>query len=452
MFDKILIANRGEVAVRIIRACQELDIKTVAVYSEADENALHVKIADETYCIGPPSSGDSYLDIPRLISVAEISNADAIHPGYGFLSENAHFAEVCEECGIKFVGPRAESIEKMGDKSVARDTMIAADVPVVPGTEGALEGAEEAKEIAADIGYPVIVKASFGGGGRGMRIANNEEEVVQAIQTAQSEAEAAFGNPEVYLEKYVEDPRHIEFQILADEHGNVVHLGERDCSIQRRHQKMIEEAPSPAINSELREEMGEAAIRAAEAVDYHNAGTVEMLLDKDDNFYFIEMNTRIQVEHPVTEWVTGIDIVKEQIRVAMGEELGYDQDDIEIEGAAIECRINAEDPDKDFRPSPGQVTNYLIPGGFGVRVDSAVYQDYVIPPFYDSMVAKLITWGRDREECRKRMLRSLNEFEVGGIKTTIPFHKKVLNNEYFTSGDFDTSFIPTHMIDDEEEE
>ena len=452
MFDKILIANRGEVAVRIIRACQELDIKTVAVYSEADEDALHVKIADETYCIGPPSSGDSYLDIPRLISVAEISNADAIHPGYGFLSENAHFAEVCEECGIKFIGPRAESIEKMGDKSVARDTMIAADVPVVPGTEGALEGAEEAKEIAADIGYPVIVKASFGGGGRGMRIANNEEEVVQAIQTAQSEAEAAFGNPEVYLEKYVEDPRHIEFQILADEHGNVVHLGERDCSIQRRHQKMIEEAPSPAIDQELREEMGAAAIRAAEAVDYHNAGTIEMLLDKDDNFYFIEMNTRIQVEHPVTEWVTGIDIVKEQIRVAMGEELGYDQDDIEIEGAAIECRINAEDPDKDFRPSPGQVTNYLIPGGFGVRIDSAVYQDYVIPPFYDSMVAKLITWGRNREECRKRMLRSLNEFEIGGIKTTIPFHKKVLNNEYFISGDFDTSFIPTHMIDDEEEE
>ena len=452
MFDKILIANRGEVAGRIIRACQELDIKTVAVYSEADEDALHVKLADESYCIGPPSSGESYLDIPRLISVAEISNADAIHPGYGFLSENAHFAEVCEECGIKFIGPKAESIEKMGDKSVARETMIAADVPVVPGTEGALEGAEEAKEIAADIGYPVIVKASFGGGGRGMRIANNEEEVVQAIQTAQSEAEAAFGNPEVYLEKYVEDPRHIEFQILADEHGNVVHLGERDCSIQRRHQKMIEEAPSPAMDQELREKMGEAAIRAAKAVDYHNAGTIEMLLDKHDNFYFIEMNTRIQVEHPVTEWVTGIDIVKEQIRVAMGEELGYDQDDVEIEGAAIECRINAEDPDKDFRPSPGQVTNYLIPGGFGVRIDSAVYQDYVIPPFYDSMVAKLITWGRNREECRKRMLRSLNEFKVGGIKTTIPFHKKVLNNEYFISGDFDTSFIPTHMIDDEEEE
>ncbi|MGM0501722.1 MAG: acetyl-CoA carboxylase biotin carboxylase subunit [Bacillota bacterium] len=452
MFDKILIANRGEVAVRIIRACQELDISTVAVYSEADKEALHVRVADEAYCIGPPASNDSYLDIPRLISVAEISNADAIHPGYGFLSENAHFAEVCEECGIKFIGPNAGTIEKMGDKSVARDTMIEAAVPVVPGTEGALEGTEDAKEIAEDIGYPVIVKASFGGGGRGMRIANNEGELVQAIQTASSEAEAAFGNAEVYLEKYVEDPRHIEFQILADEHGNVIHLGERDCSIQRRHQKMIEEAPSPAITPELRAEMGQAAIRAAEAVDYHNAGTVEMLLDKNDDFYFIEMNTRIQVEHPVTELITGIDIVKEQIRVAMGEELGYDQDDIEFDGAAIECRINAEDPAKDFRPSPGKVTEYLIPGGFGVRVDSAVYQDYVIPPFYDSMVAKLICWGRDREECRKRMLRALNEFEIGGVKTTIPFHKEVLNNEYFINGEFDTSFIPTHISNKEEQE
>ncbi|MGM0370373.1 MAG: acetyl-CoA carboxylase biotin carboxylase subunit [Bacillota bacterium] len=451
MFDKVLIANRGEVAVRIIRACQELGIETVAVYSEADEDALHVKTADQSYCIGPAASSESYLDIPRLISVAEISNSDAIHPGYGFLSENDHFAEVCEDCGIKFIGPNAGTIEKMGDKSVARDTMIAADVPVVPGTDGALEGVDEAKEIAADIGYPVIVKASFGGGGRGMRIANNKDEVVQAIQTAKSEAEAAFGNPEVYLEKYVEDPRHVEFQILADEHGNVVHLGERDCSIQRRHQKMIEEAPSPAIDQELREEMGQAAIKAAKAVDYHNAGTVEMLLDKDDNFYFIEMNTRIQVEHPVTELVTGIDIVKEQIRVAMGEELGYDQSDIEIDGAAIECRINAEDPAKDFRPSPGQVTKYIIPGGFGVRVDSAVYQDYRIPPFYDSMVAKLICWGRDREESRKRMLRALNEFKIGGVKTTIPFHKEVLNNEYFITGDFDTSFIPTHITNEEEE-
>jgi acetyl-CoA carboxylase biotin carboxylase subunit len=451
MFDKVLIANRGEVAVRVIRACQELDIETVAVYSEADEDALHVKTADQSYCIGPAASSDSYLDIPRLISVAEISNADAIHPGYGFLSENAHFAEVCEECGIKFIGPNAGTIEKMGDKSVARDTMIAADVPVVPGTDGALEGVDEAKEIAADIGYPVIVKASFGGGGRGMRIANNKDEVVQAIQTAKSEAEAAFGNPEVYLEKYVEDPRHVEFQILADEHGNVVHLGERDCSIQRRHQKMIEEAPSPAIDQELREEMGQAAIKAAKAVDYHNAGTIEMLLDKNDEFYFIEMNTRIQVEHPVTELVTGIDIVKEQIRVAMGEELGYDQSDIEIDGAAIECRINAEDPAKDFRPSPGQVTKYIIPGGFGVRVDSAVYQDYRIPPFYDSMVAKLICWGQDREESRKRMLRALNEFEIDGVKTTIPFHKEVLNNEYFITGNFDTSFIPTHITKEEEE-
>jgi acetyl-CoA carboxylase biotin carboxylase subunit len=452
MFDKILIANRSEIAVRIIRACHELDINTVAVYSEADKDALHVKLADEAYCIGPASSSESYLDVPSLISVAEISDADAIHPGYGFLSENAHFAEVCEECGFKFIGPKAESIEKTGDKAIARETMIEAGVPVVPGSDGSLTDQDEALKVAEDIGYPVIVKASFGGGGRGMRIAENPEDLEQAIQTASSEAEAAFGSAEVYLEKYVEDPRHIEFQILADEHGNVVHLGERDCSIQRRHQKLIEEAPSPAIDPELREEMGQAAIKAAEAVDYYNAGTVEMLLDKYDNFYFIELNTRIQVEHPVTEMITGIDIVKEQIRIAEGEELGYEQEDIEFNGAAIECRINAEDPAKDFRPSPGKIDEYIIPGGLGVRIDSSAYDGYLIPPHYDSMVAKLITWARDREEARKRMLRCLSEFKIGGIKTTIPFHQQVLTNEEFIAGEFNTGFIPKHFSDSDEEE
>ncbi len=448
MFDKILVANRGEIAVRVIRACHELDIETVAVYSEADENALHVDYADEAYCIGPASSNESYLDIPSLISVAEIAEVDAIHPGYGFLSENAHFADVCVESGFKFIGPKAESIEKTGDKAVARETMIEAGVPVVPGSEGALKGQEEALKVAEDIGYPVIVKASFGGGGRGMRIAEDASQLEQAMQTASSEAESAFGSAEVYLEKYVEDPRHIEFQILADEHGNVVHLGERDCSIQRRHQKLIEEAPSPAIEPELREEMGQAAVRAAEGVDYHNAGTVEMLLDKHNNYYFIEMNTRIQVEHPVTEMITGIDIIKEQIRIAEGEELGYSQEDIEFRGAAIECRVNAEDPEKDFRPSPGKVTQYILPGGLGTRIDSAVYPDYLIPPHYDSMVAKLITWGKDREEARKRMLRSLGEFEIGGVKTTIPFHQQVLNIEEFIAGEFNTGFIPKHFSDE----
>jgi len=450
MFKKILIANRGEIALRIIRACRDLGIKSVAVYSEADRDSLHVKYADEAYCIGPAASNKSYLDIPSLISVAEISHADAIHPGYGFLSENAHFAEVCEECGFKFIGPSPEHINKMGDKSIARETMINAGVPVVPGTEGAIEDADQAVEIAKEIGYPVIVKASFGGGGRGMRVANNESELVKAIQTASSEAKAAFGNAEVYLEKYVQNPRHIEFQILADEHGNVVHLGERDCSIQRRHQKVIEEAPSPAIDPELRQRMGDAAVKAAKAVGYYNAGTVEMLLDKNNDFYFIEMNTRVQVEHPVTEMVTGIDIVGEQIRIAQGEELGYSQEDIIIEGASIECRINAEDPSKDFRPSPGKITEYLVPGGIGVRVDSCAYPEYMIPPYYDSMVAKLITFGKDREEARKRMLRALQEYEIDGIKTTIPFHQEVLNNEHFIKGQFDTGFIAEHIMKPED--
>ncbi|MCK8825451.1 acetyl-CoA carboxylase biotin carboxylase subunit [Fuchsiella alkaliacetigena] len=450
MFDKILIANRGEIALRIIRACKELNIRTVAVYSEADKDALHVRYADEAYCIGPPSSNKSYLNIPSLIAVADMSGADAIHPGYGFLSENAYFAEVCETCGVKFIGPSAEAIEKMGDKSVARETMIEAEVPVVPGTEGGVGVGddEEVLAVAKEISYPVMVKASFGGGGRGMRIAHNEDDLLDAIQTASSEAKAAFGNAEVYLEKYIEEPRHIEFQILADEHGTVVHLGERDCSIQRRHQKVIEEAPSPALDPKLREEMGIAAIKAAKAVDYYNAGTVEFLLDKDDNFYFIEMNTRIQVEHPVTEMITGIDLIKEQIRIAAGEELGYTQEDIEFDGAAIECRINAEDPTKQFRPSPGKLDKYLVPGGLGVRVDSCAYPGYLIPPHYDSMVAKLITWGNDREEAIQRMLRALDEYEIEGIETTIPFHKIVLNNAFFKRGDFYTNFIQRRIINE----
>ncbi|KXS37000.1 MAG: acetyl-CoA carboxylase, biotin carboxylase subunit [Candidatus Frackibacter sp. T328-2] len=448
MFEKILIANRGEIALRIIRACKEMGIKTVAVYSEADKEALHVRYADEAYCIGPASSNKSYLNIPSIMAVADIAEVDAIHPGYGFLSENAYFAEVCETCDIKFIGPSARNMEKMGDKSVARETMIDAGVPVVPGTEGGLEDKDEAVEVAEEIGYPVIVKAAFGGGGRGMRVAHNKDDLVQAIQTASAEAEAAFGNAEVYLEKYIEEPRHIEFQILADEHGNVIHLGERDCSIQRRHQKVIEEAPSPALDSELREAMGQAAVKAAKAVNYSNAGTVEFLLDKHNNFYFIEMNTRIQVEHPVTELVTDIDLIKEQIKVATGEELAYTQEDVEIEGAAIECRINAEDPYKDFRPSPGKLKEYLVPGGLGVRVDSCAYPGYLIPPHYDSMVAKLITWGANREEAISRMLRALDEYEISGIQTTIPFHKIVLNNAFFKRGEFYTNFIQRRIINE----
>jgi acetyl-CoA carboxylase biotin carboxylase subunit len=448
MFEKILIANRGEIALRIIRSCKEMGIKTVAVYSEADKDSLHVKHADEAYCVGPPSSNKSYLNIPSIIAVADIAGVDAIHPGYGFLSENANFAEVCETCNIKFIGPSSENMEKMGDKSVARETMVAAGVPVVPGTEGGLSDTDEAIEIAGEIGYPVIVKAAFGGGGRGMREAHNKDDLVQAIQTASSEAEAAFGNAEVYLEKYLEEPRHIEFQILADEYGNIVHLGERDCSIQRRHQKVIEEAPSPALNPELREEMGQAAVKAAESVAYKNAGTVEFLLDKNNEFYFIEMNTRIQVEHPVTELVTGIDLIKEQIRIAAGQELGYGQEDIEIDGAAIECRINAEDPYKNFRPSPGRLEEYIVPGGLGVRVDSCAYPGYLIPPHYDSMVGKLITSGEDREEAIQRMLRALDEYEISGIKTTIPFHKLVLNNAFFKRGEFYTNFIQRRILNE----
>ncbi|QTL98528.1 acetyl-CoA carboxylase biotin carboxylase subunit [Iocasia frigidifontis] len=441
MFNKVLVANRGEIAVRIIRALKELSIPSVAVYSEVDRDSLHVKLADEAYCIGPANSNQSYLNIPAIMSVAEVTDADAIHPGYGFLAENAHFAEVCESSGVKFIGPSSEIIALMGDKVKARETMIKAGVPVVPGTEQSLTDIEKTLELAEEIGYPVIVKAAAGGGGKGMRIAQNAKDLKKAIQTAQREAEAAFGNAEVYMEKYVEEPRHIEFQILADEHGNVIHLGERDCSIQRRHQKIVEESPSPALEEGLRYEMGQKAVKVAKAVSYANAGTVEFLLDKDNNYYFIEMNTRVQVEHPVTEYVTGIDIIKEQIRIAAGEKLVFNQDDIKLKGVALECRINAEDPEKGFIPSPGRLEEYIIPGGPGVRIDSGVYPGYFIPPNYDSMVAKLIVWEEDREKALSRMERALDEFFIDGIKTTIPYHLRILNNAYFRKGNYHTNFI-----------
>ncbi len=441
MFKKVLVANRGEIAVRIIRALKELNITSVAVYSEADREALHTKIADQAFCIGPVSSSQSYLNIPSIMSVAEVSGADAIHPGYGFLAENAHFAEVCESSDIKFIGPSSNIIALMGDKSKARETMIAAGVPVVPGTEHNLADIESTLKIAEDIGYPVIIKAAAGGGGKGMRVAQNPRDLEKAIQTAQTEAMAAFGNDDMYLEKFVEEPRHIEFQILADEHGNVIHLGERDCSIQRRHQKMLEEAPSPALADDLRKQMGDVAVKVAKSVNYANAGTVEFLLDKNNEFYFIEMNTRIQVEHPITEMVTGVDIIKEQIKIADGQKLTMTQDDIVINGVAIECRINAENPDKNFMPSPGKLENYIVPGGPGVRIDSGVYPTYFIPPYYDSMIAKLIVWEVDREKALSRMERALNEFFIQGVDTTIPFHLKILNNAYFRKGDYHTNFI-----------
>jgi len=447
MFTKVLIANRGEIAVRIIRACRELGLATVAVYSEADREALHVQLADEAYCIGPTASKDSYLNMSRIISVALLTKADAIHPGYGFLAENASFAQLCRDCSIAFIGPEAESIQKMGDKSVAKSTMSAANVPLVPGTEGLIEDIDEALEVAKNIGYPVIVKATAGGGGRGMRVAFDEQELSKSIRQAQKEAETAFGNAGVYLEKYVEEPRHVEIQVMGDKHGNVVYLGERDCSIQRRHQKLVEEAPSPALDPSLREAMGQAAVAAAKAVDYHGAGTVEFLLDKHGQFYFMEMNTRIQVEHPVTEMITGFDLIKEQILVAAGKPLSFSQDDVKINGWAIECRINAENPAKNFMPSPGKVANYLPPGGYGVRVDSAVYPGYEITPFYDSMVAKLIVWGKDREEAIARMKRALDEFVIDGVHTTIPFHSKLLEHPDFVSGNFATNFLEVHKLE-----
>lgn len=446
MFKKILIANRGEIALRVIRACRELDVETVAVFSEGDREAMHVKAADEAVCIGPVASAKSYLNIPNIISAAELTGVDAIHPGYGFLSENARFAEICESCGITFIGPSPEAIETMGDKAKARKTMIEAGVPVVPGSKEIIKDEGLAATVAESIGYPVLIKASAGGGGKGMRVAQNSKELSKAIQAAQAEAKAAFGNSDVYLEKYVEEPRHIEFQILGDKYGNVVHLGERDCSLQRRHQKLLEEAPSSAINPKLRAEMGAIAVKAAKSAKYSSAGTIEFLLDKHGNFYFIEMNTRIQVEHPVTELVTGLDLVKEQIRVASGEPLGKTQEDIQIRGWAIECRINAEDPDKNFMPSPGKINIYHVPGGPGVRVDSAAYQGYNVSPYYDSMVGKLIVWGANRQEAIARMQRALGEFVIDGIATTIPFHLKVLENAFYRRGEVYTNFIQRRIL------
>ncbi|AHF07402.1 acetyl-CoA carboxylase biotin carboxylase subunit [Desulfitobacterium metallireducens] len=446
MFKKILIANRGEIALRIIRACREMNIETVAVFSEADRDALHVKAADQAVCIGPNASAKSYLNIPNIISAAELTGVDAIHPGYGFLSENARFAEICESSGITFIGPTPHAIETMGDKATARKTMIEAGVPVVPGSKEIITDLEVAAKIADEIGYPVLIKASAGGGGKGMRVAQNEKELVKSVQAAQAEAQAAFGNSEVYLEKYVEEPRHIEFQILADKFGNVVHLGERDCSMQRRHQKLLEESPSSAMTPELRQAMGEAAVKAVNAANYSSVGTIEFLLDKHNQFYFIEMNTRIQVEHPVTELVTGVDLLKEQIRIAAGEPLSFQQEDIQVRGWAIECRINAENTEKNFMPSPGTIQYYHVPGGPGVRVDSAVYQGYTIPPYYDSMVGKVIVWGKDREEAIHRMKRALEEFVIEGIHTTIPFHLKVLDNAFFRRGEVYTNFIQRRML------
>jgi acetyl-CoA carboxylase biotin carboxylase subunit len=450
MFNKILIANRGEIALRIIRACKELGVKTVVVYSEADRESLPVRLADEAFCIGPPPATKSYLNIANIVSVAEVAGAEAIHPGYGFLAENASFAEICLNCGITFIGPPVVALEKMGAKAVARKTVAEAGVPVVPGSEGVIRDPADALALAREIGYPVLIKASAGGGGRGMRVVHNQAELERALKSAQAEAEAAFGNQEVYLEKYVEEPRHIEFQVLGDQQGNIVYLGERDCSIQRRNQKLLEEAPSVALTPALRKKMGEAAVRAARAVGYYSAGTVEFLLDKHNNFYFIEMNTRIQVEHPVTEMVTGRDLVKEQIRIAAGEPLGYRQADIRIEGWAIECRINAEDPARNFAPCPGRVATYLPPGGPGVRVDSAVYPGYVIPPYYDSLIAKLIAWGRNREEAIARMERALEEFVIEGVPTTIPFHRRVLQNAFFRRGEVYTNFVQRRILTDEE--
>jgi acetyl-CoA carboxylase biotin carboxylase subunit len=441
MFKKILIANRGEIALRIIRACRELGIETVAVYSEADEQSLHVQLADGAICIGPAASNESYLRPERIIAAAEIADVDAIHPGYGFLSEDPAFAEQCEECKIKFVGPQSNTIRQMGDKATARETVKAAGVPTVPGSEGVVRDAEEGLKIAGKIGYPVIIKAVAGGGGRGMRLAHNAVSFHKEFAAASNEALKAFGNGAVYVEKFIEEPRHIEFQILADEHGEVIHLGERDCSIQRRHQKVIEEAPSPFMTPELRTAMGEAAVKAAQACGYWNAGTIEFLVDKNRNFYFIEMNTRIQVEHPVTEEVTGIDLIKEQFRLASGQKLQMRQSDIKIKGHAIECRVCAENPGMNFAPSPGEISLYYPPGGHGVRVDSHIYGGYTVPKYYDSMIAKVITVGRDRKLAIARMNRALNEYLIRGIFTNIPFARSIINDPEFVRGNFTTRFV-----------
>ena len=441
MFDKILIANRGEIAIRIIRACRELGIGTVAVYSTADKSALHAQIADEAICIGGPRSSDSYLNTKALIAACEITGAKAIHPGFGFLSEDSSFVKLCDKCGIKWIGPDAAAMEAMGNKANAKGAMIEAGVPVVTGSDGVVESLEDAKKISREIGYPVLVKASAGGGGRGIRRADSEEELEEALSAAKQEAIQFFGNGDVYIEKFIVNPRHVEIQIIADEHGNAVHLGERDCSCQRRNQKVLEESPSPIMTPELREKMGQAALRAAKVYGYYNAGTVEFLVDKDKNFYFMEMNARIQVEHPVTEMVTGVDLIKEQIRIAMGLPLSFAQEDIQLTGHVIECRINAEDPKQNFRPCPGKIQSIHMPGGFGVRIDTAVYQGYQIPPYYDSMIAKLIVKGRNREEAITKMKVALSEMLIEGIQTNIDFQLNLLRDKEFESGDFDIGFL-----------
>jgi len=440
VFKKVLIANRGEIALRVIRACKELGIKTVAIHSEADALALHVRAADEKVCVGPAESALSYRNIPNVLSAAEITGVDAIHPGYGFLSENAHFAEVCESIGMKFIGPSSENIAMMGDKAKAREIVAKRGLPVTPGSPGELRSEEEALQAAQKIGFPVIIKATAGGGGRGMRVVNKAEDLGRAFQAAQAEAKSTFGNDGVYLERYFLEPRHIEVQILADQYGRIVHLGERDCSIQRRHQKLVEETPSPVVDDKLRREIGRVAVEAVKAAHYRNVGTVEFLLDKDRQFYFMEVNTRIQVEHPITEMVTGVDLIKEQIRLAAGQPLSIRQQDVILTGHSLECRINAEDPEK-FTPSPGMITKYSPPGGFGIRVDSAMESGSVVVPYYDSMIAKLITHGRDRQESAARMKRALGEFVIEGIKTTIPLHRRILDDPDFQKGHVSTTFL-----------
>lgn len=446
MIEKVLIANRGEVAVRVIRACRELGIRSVAVYSEADRESLHVELADESICIGPASSSDSYLKIENIISAAEVADVDAIHPGYGFLAENAHFAEVCEQCRIKFIGPSADAIRRMGDKNLARQTMMEAKVPVTPGSEGIVSNRDEALKIAKQIGYPVLIKAVAGGGGKGMRVAHNDVSLAQAFMTASAEAERSFGNAGLYMEKFIERSRHIEMQVLGDQHGNAIHVGERDCSIQRRHQKLLEESPSPALSEKQRKHLGDIAVRAVKAVNYSNAGTVEFLYDIDaEDFYFMEMNTRIQVEHPVSEEVSGIDLIKEMIVIAGGEPMTHRQEDVEFRGHAIEFRVNAEDPSRQFRPSPGLLKNIHFPGGRGVRVDTMVYPGYEILPFYDSMIAKIITHGETRREAIAIMARALDEFMVDGITTTAPLGLALMNNDQFRRGQYDTNFLEKFM-------
>ncbi len=443
---KVLIANRGEIALRILRSCRELGIATVAVYSTVDRNALHVQLADEAVCVGDAPSSKSYLNVPNILAAATSRGVDAIHPGYGFLAENDRFAEICRDHGIVFIGPSPNAIRSMGDKSTAKSTMQKVGVPTVPGSEGLLSSPEEAADLARGMGYPVMIKATAGGGGRGMRLVNSADQLENLFKAAQGEAEAAFGNPGLYMEKFIDRPRHVEVQVLADRHGNVVHLGERDCSIQRRHQKLLEESPSPALDTSLRIRMGDAAIAAARSINYEGAGTVEFLLDREGNFYFMEMNTRIQVEHPVTEMVTGIDLIAEQLRIAGGAQISLKQEDISLQGHAIECRINAEDSTHNFRPAPGRITGWLPPGGPGVRVDSHVYTGYDIPPFYDSLIGKLIVWGHDRNAALKRMERALNECAVTGIPTTIDFHLHLLNRDEFLRGDVHTKFVEQEML------